>query len=221
MATVNADKLTTAATTHDNNDENTSKNPNQTPVASTKLDRPEDTSGNALSAVIPGCAGPKKNAQELKTTVAAAATLTGTTDASGSSIQKKIRRAERFGMAVMLSEEEKRNSRAERFGTGLRLQGSEALTKSEELKRKARAERFGLSVSSVTTGEEAKKKARVGRFAPAPKLDALEEEKRKARTARFSAPPTSSLTHVNGKGNIELVSPYLKAAVAGEAGGDS
>ncbi|XP_038697282.1 protein MODIFIER OF SNC1 11-like isoform X3 [Tripterygium wilfordii] len=216
MATVNADKLTTAATTHDNNDENTSKNPNQTPVASTKLDRPEDTSGNALSAVIPGCAGPKKNAQELKTTVAAAATLTGTTDASGSSIQKKIRRAERFGMAVMLSEEEKRNSRAERFGTGLRLQGSEALTKSEELKRKARAERFGLSVSSVTTGEEAKKKARVGRFAPAPKLDALEEEKRKARTARFSAPPTSSLTHVNGKGNIEL-----KAAVAGEAGGDS
>lgn len=30
-------------------------------------------------------------------------------------IQKKIRRAERFGMPVQLSEEEKRNSRAERY----------------------------------------------------------------------------------------------------------
>ncbi|KAA8521508.1 hypothetical protein F0562_012182 [Nyssa sinensis] len=35
-------------------------------------------------------------------------------DAPVSNIQKKIRRAERFGMPVQLSEEEKRNSRAER-----------------------------------------------------------------------------------------------------------
>ncbi|KAF5737126.1 protein MODIFIER OF SNC1 11-like isoform X1 [Tripterygium wilfordii] len=215
MANVNADDLTNAATKHGNNDENSSKSPNQTPVPSTSLDRPEDSSGNALYATNPVSEGPKKNAQELKTTVAAAAVLVGTTDASGSSIQKKIRRAERFGMAVMLSEEEKRNSRAERFGTGPTLQGSEALTKSEELKRKARAERFGLSVSSVATGEEAKKRARLARFAAAPKLDALEEETRKAMTARFSG-PTSSLTHVNGKGNIEP-----KAAIAGKAGAGS
>lgn len=35
-------------------------------------------------------------------------------DAPVTDIQKKMRRAERFGMSVQLSEEEKRNSRAER-----------------------------------------------------------------------------------------------------------
>ncbi|RVW98849.1 Protein modifier of SNC1 11 [Vitis vinifera] len=38
-----------------------------------------------------------------------------TNTATVSDIQKKIRRAERFGMPVQLSEEEKRNSRAERY----------------------------------------------------------------------------------------------------------
>ena len=36
-------------------------------------------------------------------------------DAPVTDIQKKIRRAERFGTSVQLSEEEKRNSRAERY----------------------------------------------------------------------------------------------------------
>ena len=44
----------------------------------------------------------------LSPTAAAAAGL-------GNDTQKKLQRAERFGMPVKLSEEEKRNSRAERF----------------------------------------------------------------------------------------------------------
>ncbi|MCD7463960.1 hypothetical protein HAX54_051783 [Datura stramonium] len=113
-------------------------------------------------------------------------------------VQKKMKRAERFGTPVQLSEEEKRNSRAERFGTGSPVQGSDALKKSEEHKRQARAERFGL-VKSATSDEEAKKKARLTRFAPPMKTDPVEEDKRKARALRFSQP------QANGKGNIEQV----------------
>lgn len=123
-------------------------------------------------------------------------------------IQKKLRRAERFGVPVQLSEEEKRNSRAERFGT---TTSSEASKTSEEQKRKARAERFGLSVPA---DEEAKKKARVSRFASDVKVDSLEEEKRKARAIRFSQTPSKAVSQINGKGNIEP-----KTAIAGDAGG--
>ena len=41
--------------------------------------------------------------------------VTGTTDDGINDAQKKIRRAERFGMPVKLSEQDKRNSRAERL----------------------------------------------------------------------------------------------------------
>ncbi|KAG5550043.1 hypothetical protein RHGRI_015115 [Rhododendron griersonianum] len=125
-----------------------------------------------------------------------------------SSVQKKIRRAERFGMPVQLSEEEKRNSRAERFGTTSAVHESDTLKQSEEHKRKARAERFGLA-QSVTADEEAKKKARLSRFGavPAvPKANAQEEDKKKARALRFSQPPNGSLSQLDGKGNnIEVV----------------
>ncbi|KAF8042503.1 hypothetical protein BT93_A0974 [Corymbia citriodora subsp. variegata] len=114
-------------------------------------------------------------------------------------VQKKIRRAERFGMPVQLSEQEKRNSRAERFGTKSGPNKSEELTKSEELKRKARAERFGVLAAPADADEEAKKKARLARFTSGPKVDPEEEEKRKARAIRFSNPPLGSLSHVNGK----------------------
>ncbi|XP_028775125.1 protein MODIFIER OF SNC1 11 isoform X1 [Neltuma alba] len=135
-------------------------------------------------------------------------------DAAVSDIQKKILRAERFGISVQLSEQEKRNSRAERFGTGSTSQASET-SKSEELKRKARAEsRFGMPCPPTAADEEAKKKARLARFAPVSKTDPLEEDKRKARALRFSNPPSSSLPQVNGTGNIET-----EAAVAGKAGG--
>ncbi|KAL3536330.1 hypothetical protein ACH5RR_004791 [Cinchona calisaya] len=125
-------------------------------------------------------------------------------------VQKKIRRAERFGMPVQLSEEEKRNSRAERFGTGTGSHGSEGLKKSEENKRKARAERFGLA-QTTSADEEAKKKARLARFTPASKVDPVEEDKRKARAIRFSQNQSTSLTQANGN--------EMKAAVTGKAGG--
>ncbi|KAL3531878.1 hypothetical protein ACH5RR_005399 [Cinchona calisaya] len=139
----------------------------------------------------------------------------GEVDAGGAvtDIQKKIRRAERFGMPVQLSEEEKRNSRAERFGMGTGSHGSGALKKSEENKRKARAERFGL-VQSTSADEDAKKKARLARFAPASKPDSAEEDKRKARALRFSQNQPTSLTQLNGDGKVET-----KVAVLGKAGG--
>ncbi|CAH8379492.1 unnamed protein product [Eruca vesicaria subsp. sativa] len=120
-------------------------------------------------------------------------------------VQKKIRRAERFGVSVKLTEEEKRNSRAERFGTvAAAVNGSEGTKKAEELKRKARADRFGVPASSSTTKvdnteEEAKKKARLARFGKDAKVDSGEEERRKARALRFSSDSSSELP---GKLNI-------------------
>ncbi|CAL5351211.1 unnamed protein product [Camellia sinensis] len=133
-----------------------------------------------------------------------------------SDTKKKIRRAERFGMPVQLSEQEKRNSRAERFGTVPATNGSDALKKSEDQKRKARAERFGI-VQSVSADEEVKKKARLARFAAAvPKTDPQEEEKKKARALRFSQPPSDSLSQVNDKGNDTEIRQLSQARLVGE-----
>lgn len=133
--------------------------------------------------------------------------------APSTDIEKKMRRAERFGMPVQLSEQEKRSSRAERFSTGPGLNGSEESRKSEEQKRKARAERFGLSVQPAADDEEAKKKARLARFAPST-TSTLEEDKKKAREVRFSKGPSSSLSQVNSEGNIQPTT-----AIAGKASG--
>ncbi|KAJ0771497.1 hypothetical protein HanPI659440_Chr07g0269771 [Helianthus annuus] len=122
-------------------------------------------------------------------------------DSATDDTQRKIRRAERFGLPVQLSEEEKRNSRAERFGTaGIApgSQGSDTTKKAEELKRKARADRFGIT-QSTPTEEEEKKKARLSRFGSSSKADPIEEEKKKARALRFSGTPAS------GNGKIEPV----------------
>ncbi|KAJ6316370.1 hypothetical protein OIU78_019622 [Salix suchowensis] len=112
---------------------------------STKTDRGEDSTETALFTVDLAIEGPKKDSENSKST------------APVTDIEKKIRRAERFGITVQLSEQEKRNTRAERFGTGTgtgtgsTAQGSESdsVKKSEELKRKARAERFGIPVPPV------------------------------------------------------------------------
>ncbi|KFK24726.1 hypothetical protein AALP_AA8G016600 [Arabis alpina] len=132
-------------------------------------------------------------------------------------VQKKIRRAERFGVSVKLTEEEKRNSRAERFGTvaaAAAVNGSDGTKKAEELKRKARADRFGVvAASSPTTGnteEEAKKKARLARFGNDTKADAkvdvkvnsAEEDKRKARALRFSKAASDSSSDLPVKQTI-------------------
>ncbi|CAN1775626.1 Protein MODIFIER OF SNC1 11 [Linum perenne] len=106
--------------------------------------------------------------------------------------EKKLRRAERFGISVKLSEVEKRNSRAERYG------GSAAPKNSEELKRKSRAERFGLPVQAEPTDVEAKKKARLERFGSIPKPDAAEEDKKKARALRFVCKTFFNFTHRKG-----------------------
>ncbi|EPS67233.1 hypothetical protein M569_07545, partial [Genlisea aurea] len=102
-------------------------------------------------------------------------------EASGevTDIQKKMKRAERFGMPVNLSEKEKRDSRAERFGTGSTGSALDVSKQSEDFKRKARAER-----QSAPTDEEAKKKARLARFGSSPPADEVEEDKKKARALR-------------------------------------
>ncbi|OWM64587.1 protein MODIFIER OF SNC1 11-like [Punica granatum] len=147
-----------------------------------------------------------KEAEATKSTVA----VIGSQAANGSAapvdeIRRKIRRAERFGVPVQLSEGDKRNSRAERFGTGSGMKKPEGLNKSEELKRKARAERFGISVSEAMNEEE-KKKAQLARFSSNATVSS-EEEKRKARAIRFSNIP-SPIAQANSK-----------AAVAGGASG--
>ncbi|KAL0347243.1 UNVERIFIED_CONTAM: protein MODIFIER OF SNC1 11 [Sesamum calycinum] len=119
-------------------------------------------------------------------------------------IQKKMKRAERFGMPVHLSEQEKRNSRAERFGTGSTPVGLDSSKQSEELKRKARAERFGI-MQSAPADEEAKKKARLARFGTfgsSSLTDSAEEDKKKARALRFSKLDSSSKANV--RGNVEV-----------------
>ncbi|KAF3442066.1 hypothetical protein FNV43_RR15982 [Rhamnella rubrinervis] len=223
------------------------ENPKQTldPVAPTaaKTDRPQDPKADSFSAppsssdvAVSGTNGSVKEGEDSKSAESVVEAVGADAAADPvSDIQKKIRRAERFGISVQLTEKEKRNSRAERFGTGSTVGGSEVSKKTEELKRKARAERFGLpaSVTPVASEEEAKKKARLARFAPVSKTDTLEEDKRKAgvgpvsktdtleedkrkaRAIRFSnTTPSSSLSQENGKGSIEP-----NAAIVGKAGG--
>ncbi|KAL6574788.1 hypothetical protein OROMI_012073 [Orobanche minor] len=126
-------------------------------------------------------------------------------------IQKKMNRAERFGMPVHLSEEEKRNSRAERFGTGSAVNGLESSKQSDELKRKARSERFEL-VQSAPADDEIKKKSRLARFGSS-LTDSAEEDKKKARACRFSQLDSSSKG--NGEGNINCT------VIDGEADGET
>lgn len=126
-----------------------------------------------------------------------------------SDLEKKHRRAERFGLALQLSEEEKRNSRAARFGesaNGTPKPTSPGLgeTKiSEEEKRKARAERFGLAMRS-SADDEAKKKARLARFGVDVKFGSLEDEKKKARAARFAPALDGNTSEVNKKLKLDL-----------------
>lgn len=78
---------------------------NNTGAAPSSLEGNLETTVNTTDRVQNTTVGVKKDGEDSKaTTVAAPVTDT----------QKKKRRAERFGMPVQLSEQEKRNSRAER-----------------------------------------------------------------------------------------------------------
>ncbi|KAK4783273.1 hypothetical protein SAY86_007647 [Trapa natans] len=153
--------------------------------------QPHLASVDNLTGDVPDKVG---EATQPSTTVPRAANGAG----SDNDIQKKIRRAERFGVQVQLSEAEKRSSRAERFGTTDGMKKPDVLSQSEELKRKARGERF--STSTLAADEEAKKKARLSRFASSSEnISSEEEDKRKARAIRFSSSSPNTLSKVSGK----------------------
>ncbi|KAI3447634.1 hypothetical protein Pfo_004299 [Paulownia fortunei] len=186
----------------------TLENPNNRSDLDSKPSATED----GLPTQTPASSG--GGGDESKSKSAGVATKTSDSDDGGAvtDIQKKMKRAERFGMPVQMSEVEKRSSRAERFGTGSAANGLDTSKPSEELKRKARAERFGI-VQSGPSDEEAKKKiARLARFGSLSKTDSVEEDKKKARAIRFSQPDSGS--KANGKGSIEV-----KKAITGNAGG--
>ncbi|KAH0995575.1 hypothetical protein GBA52_019439 [Prunus armeniaca] len=168
--------------------------PSPVPPTATNPDRPEDPPTDIPSDPAPSSEvvseenGSKADSEDPKT---AAGSEAGDGAAPATAIQKKMRRAERFGISVQMTEEEKRNSRAERFG---------------------------LSGPAVAGDENAKKKARLARFAPISKTDTktdpMEDEKRRqGHSGMFSKASTGSLSQVNDKGNIE------PAAIAGSAGG--
>ncbi|KAG6430457.1 hypothetical protein SASPL_108525 [Salvia splendens] len=186
-------------------------------TAAPKLENPKTTTDlNVAPSPVEDASStqqlPQPSTDETKGTSDSAPLNTSDVDgcAAATDIQKKMKRAERFGMPVTLSEEEKRNSRAERFGKAAAADGLDSSKQSEDLKRKARAERFGIA-TSVLADEEAKKKARQARFGSTPVTDSAEEEKKKARALRFSQPQASPKE--NGEGNIEV-----KTAISGKAG---
>lgn len=87
------------------------------PPPNAQPDQPVNGSDHPPSSVAGAVAdGPaEEEAGELKAAVDPADSQAGKGSEPVDDVQKKIRRAERFGMPVQLSEQEKRNSRAERF----------------------------------------------------------------------------------------------------------
>ncbi|XP_042399002.1 protein MODIFIER OF SNC1 11-like isoform X1 [Zingiber officinale] len=157
---------------------------------------PQQSDGNAKELGKPGRTEERKVAKLVGVNSGISSNSEGS---AVTDLERKLRRAERFGVQVVLSEKEKRNSRAERFGIGSNITGSKIPGQAEEEKRKARAERFGLKVDNPID-EAAKKKARLERFAPNPKLNTSEEEKKKARAIRFS----QDSSEVSGEANCDL-----------------
>lgn len=93
-----------ATTTAQQNPENPTKTLDETsdPNSAAETVPPPDSAHD--STISPPSDGAKEG---IKATA-------GDDSCQGNDIQKKMKRAERFGMSVQLTEEEKRNSRAER-----------------------------------------------------------------------------------------------------------
>lgn len=98
------------ATTTNNPNPNNNDPPQENPNKTLDPTVPKPDLDPSLEPTPPPTAD--KDAGESKETPAPAEPGN---DAPLSDIQKKVRRAERFGISVQLSEKEKRNSRAERF----------------------------------------------------------------------------------------------------------
>ncbi|CAK7342898.1 unnamed protein product [Dovyalis caffra] len=207
MATEAENPSTAAPTT--TVEDNPSKTLDTAAPASTKPDQVEDSSNTASSAVDSATEGPKQDADDSKS--AAPATDT----------EKKIRRAERFGITVQLSEQEKRNSRAERnmflafedvfLGKGLSLAffwelnwwfrevvlrwcASGLICYSVHNSKwiiEANKTRFGTKSTSQQSESDSVKKS--------------EELKRKARAERFGipVPPTATDEEAKKKARLE------------------
>lgn len=93
---------------------------NSTVPPSAKPDRPECPNCDNFSdppylTVDSATSEPKIDNEDSKTTDVVVGSVPAKSSAPASDIEKKIRRAERFGISVQLTEEEKRNSRAERY----------------------------------------------------------------------------------------------------------
>lgn len=90
------------------------ENPKTTTDLNLAPSPPEDTSS---AQQLPASLSGGGDSDEKNGSPASADVKTSDVDGGGEAtdIQKKMKRAERFGMPVHLSEEEKRNSRAERY----------------------------------------------------------------------------------------------------------
>ncbi|KAL6503139.1 hypothetical protein OROHE_023768 [Orobanche hederae] len=173
-----------------------------------KLENPKSSSGlnekppvddDALLKQTPASSG--GGLYESKDESAAAARTSDAHDSGAvTDIQKKMKRAERFGMPMKMTEEEKRNSRAERVKALSHFKRiSERMTSSRKLTCilfSAGAIVVGY-ISQFHTGSAAngsdtckalevlKKKSRAERFGIVQSDTSDEEAKKKARLARF------------------------------------
>jgi len=106
-------------------------------------------------------------------------------------------RAQKFGVEVKMSDDEKRNARGARFGVetaSLATEGSRKRKVGEDSEKlAARAKKFGLPATATATATDPdkllKRSKKFGTPVPSGVVDPEEAEKRKARSDRFAKGP--------------------------------